>query len=121
MFLSTYSLEEKLETVNKTNTTSLDQVVTIDVKMTDKLRTKLDIQKIEGTTNNNSVALEYINDISFGLADQVCVSNTTTAVVFTLLAFSSACSLVVAFQLMNTRKKEALEFEGMRKKSLLQN
>ena len=54
---------------------------------------------------------EYINfpgdpdSIDLFSSDQVCISNTFFSLVFTILTFSSACSIVVASQLLNYSNK----------------
>ena len=39
-------------------------------------------------------------------SDQMCISNTFLSLIFTIMTFSSACSFVVATQLINEKTKE---------------
>ena len=45
-------------------------------------------------------------DIDFSSGDQVCVSNTFFSLLFTILTFSSACSVIVACQILNDIEKK---------------
>ena len=67
------------------------------------------------TTSKSDDAL----DISWLEGDQICLSNTFMAFVFTIFTFSSSCSVIVGLQLLNVREKEKTKIHGLSKKSLL--
>ena len=45
-------------------------------------------------------------DIDWGSSDQICISNTMFAFLFTMFSFSSACCIIVACQILNYYEKE---------------
>ena len=73
-YFSTYDVENKMGAVNRTDPNSLGQTISFD---------------------------KNPEDIGFLDSEQMCVSNTFVCAVFSALTFSSACSIVVATQLLS--------------------
>ena len=48
-------------------------------------------------------------EIDIYTGDEICISNTFFSLLFTILTFSSACSVIVACQILNDQNKEQLK------------
>ena len=62
-------------------------------------------------TDSKSLEEEYsldkpLDDIGTFSSDYVCISNNTICALFTILMFSSACSIIVAQQLLNEKYED---------------
>ena len=65
------------------------------------------------------------HDVSLGEADEICISNTTFSLIFSLLMFTAAINIVIAFQyidmatptLPHSHAKEFKEVEAAKQKS----
>ena len=80
-YFSTNSIEDKLSKVNKQDANSINEYI-----------------NFEGDPD----------DVDLVSGDQVCISNTFFSLVFTIFTFSSACSIVVATQLLNISNKREI-------------
>ena len=78
IYFSTQKIENLLKSVNKTDPYSLNSYIEFD--------------------------LDHVEDpfsVNWYSGDQICISNTFFAFLFTSITFSASCYIVVAFQLMN--------------------
>ena len=81
VYFSTSSIEKALSTVNKTDADSLDAELSFQA-------------------SRDPLSINWLN------GEEICVSNTLFASVFTVLTFSTACYVVVGLQILNQFEKE---------------
>ena len=99
VYFSTNEVEKVISTVNRSDINSLNEYLIF------KLPEDADPTSVESL------------DTTFMESDQVCISNTFFSILFTIFTFCSACSIVIASQLLNYKKKE---FKAKKKSSLLE-
>ena len=87
VFFSTPSIEKTLSAVNKTSADSLDT---------------------ELKFNKDPFSIDWLN------GEEICISNTLFAAIFSLLTFSTACYIVVGLQILNQfeKEKQKLQVQG---------
>ena len=87
--------EDVISKVNRTDTATLNDHLTFSIPDDTPEYSKEDIA--------DSVDVDWLS------SDLICISNTFAAFIFTVFAFSSACSIVIAIQLTNYKQKEERE------------